>query len=73
MTKALDLVGRQFGRLTVVSRLPNDKRGGSKWAVRCECGQERIATGAYLTAKRVVSCGCYRDQLRKSGDMRRGK
>lgn len=53
-----DLIGRKFGRLTVVSKI--NSRGTFKWRCVCECGNERI-----LTIKRpclengsIKSCGC---------------
>lgn len=38
--KAEDLTGRVYGLLTVLRSSPSDGTG-SRWRVRCECGNER--------------------------------
>jgi hypothetical protein len=53
MGKKLDLVGSQFGRLTVVRRA---RRG---WLCRCACGVEKIIRTGHLISGSVVSCGCF--------------
>lgn len=53
-----DIVGRKFGRLSVVSREPN--RGKAYWLCLCDCGQSKVAQGLELRTGRVKSCGCLR-------------
>lgn len=62
-----DLVGRQFGRLTVIrlaERRPRDH--GITWLVRCNCGRrpEFRCLGDSLKRGRCRSCGCGRGQSR---------
>ena len=57
--KALDLTGQIFGRLTVVSRAENSKRGKARWDCRCECGGVTTTTGEYLRSGHTKSCGCF--------------
>lgn len=52
-----DLVGKQFGRLTVTAFAGKSKRGQSLWRVKCDCGVEKVVRGYSLTGG-VKSCGC---------------
>jgi hypothetical protein len=55
-----DLMGRVFGRLTVLRRAPNVGRR-TRWIVQCGCGSPEKPVGAdYLIDGRTVSCGCHR-------------
>lgn len=57
MGKRLDLVGRRFGRLTVLAL--TDKQGVKRrWLCRCDCGHESIAHTHDLTSGKHQSCGC---------------
>lgn len=58
MSKPIDLIGKKFGRLTVVERLENNSRGGTVWKCRCDCGNTKIADGERLRIGKVKSCGC---------------
>lgn len=58
MGKFIDLTGKRFGRLVVVSRVESDKRGEVQWLCRCDCGNEPIATGNHLRRGYTNSCGC---------------
>ena len=58
MKPVIDILGQRFGRLLVLSREPNDKRGSSRWRCRCDCGGEKTTTGAYLRKGLSKSCGC---------------
>jgi len=64
-----DLTGKQFGRLTVVSRhglVPKKPRGHRiTWKCICQCGKEKIALGEKLVAGKTHSCGCIRRPLEK--------
>ena len=59
MGKALELIGKKFGNLTVVSRAENTKWGTSRWNCICECGNSTIVYGTHLTSGRSTSCGCH--------------
>lgn len=62
MSKLKDLTGQTFGRLTVLSRLPNyEQQNGRKrtrWLCRCECGNEYVGDGSHILHGNVKSCGC---------------
>lgn len=60
MAAIIDLIGKEFGRLTVVSKGATDADGRPQWNCRCNCGQSAIVRGAYLRSGRTLSCGCLR-------------
>jgi hypothetical protein len=53
----LELVGRQFGRLTVVS-FARMTRNRSLWNCRCSCGKDKVVRGKELLNGSIKSCGC---------------
>lgn len=58
MVKAMNLIGEEFGKLTVVDRDDNDKHGKTRWLCKCECGATATVGGADLKRGRTASCGC---------------
>jgi len=58
MTKSLELIGKIFGHLTVVSRVKNSKKGSTRWLCNCSCGNRHIAVGNELKSGHTKSCGC---------------
>lgn len=60
--KPKDLIGKTFGRLTVIGRSSNDKRGKSRWECRCECGNIKTILADSLVSGKTKSCGCYRKE-----------
>jgi hypothetical protein len=59
MPASKDLTGQRFGRLQVLQRGPNIRRGHTSWLCRCDCGTERYATTGSLVHGRTRSCGCW--------------
>lgn len=60
MPKAIDMVGRVYGRLKVLER--STKRnacGDIFWKCRCSCGNEVEVSGNCLRRGHTQSCGCY--------------
>lgn len=49
--------GAQFGKLTVLERLPN-RKGNPMLKCKCECGNESVVQGSNLTTGHTRSCGC---------------
>lgn len=56
--RAVDLIGKRFGRLKVVSRAENTKWRESRWNCVCDCGKETTVLGRSLTRGVTSSCGC---------------
>lgn len=61
--KRSKLVGRKFGRLTVIKDAGNDKRGTSLWECKCDCGNIKIVRYNHLVPERIKSCGCFRREI----------
>lgn len=59
MRKRIDLKGVVFGRLTVAEYAGNDKYKNALWKCYCECGTEKVISGASLRSGSTLSCGCY--------------
>lgn len=55
--KALDLVGQQFARLTVLSRAGSQNKK-TTWLCRCVCGNEVVVKSDNLKTGNTKSCGC---------------
>lgn len=55
----INLKGKVFGRLTVLSLHPErGRRGQLKWNCQCSCGNKHIVTGESLRSGKSKSCGC---------------
>jgi len=63
MLKELELVGKRFGRLTIVSRANKNNSGNYLWKCKCSCGNESIVAYGALTSGRTRSCGCLNSEL----------
>jgi len=65
-----DIVGKKFGKLTVIS-LSHTPKNGSYWNVECECGVKKVVQGACLIKGDTTSCGCYANskKLRVCGEL----
>ena len=53
-----DLTGQQFGRLTVLARIPTEGKN-SRWRCKCECGAETEVSRVHLRDGHTRSCGCW--------------
>lgn len=63
--KISDLIGKKYGRLTVIEYHGLNNRGKSMWKCRCECGNTSVVLGNRLTSGHTKSCGCYSVELTK--------
>lgn len=60
------LIGKNFGRLTVLERDLSTEIGHkkpSKWICQCECGKTISVIHSSLTSGKTKSCGCLRAEL----------
>lgn len=62
MSKANDITGCKFGRLTVVGRDGTDRSGHTMWKCVCKCGNIATVSRTNLTSGASSSCGCYRKE-----------
>lgn len=63
MTKALDIAGLKFGRLTVISRASSSRHRKVCWNCRCDCGNVACVVGGDLRAGKTLSCGCLHREI----------
>lgn len=62
--KLVNLVGKRYGRLLVVSK-SNSHNGHTRWLCKCDCGNECIVHGTSLKTGNTTSCGCYKRENAK--------
>ena len=53
-----NMIGRVFGRLTVVAPAEADGRGRTKWLCSCSCGTTKVVSRGHLSDGNTRSCGC---------------
>jgi hypothetical protein len=56
--KKIDLTGRKFGQLVVLSENGKTSGGQLLWRCHCECGNEAVFVGNNLKNGHTKSCGC---------------
>lgn len=71
--KPLDMTGRKFNRLTVLSREPNAKDGSAMWLCRCDCGNLFVAYGKNIRNNHTQSCGCFQRERSSEASVIHGK
>jgi hypothetical protein len=59
MRKKVDLTGKVYGRLTVISESHTESGSNRRWLCKCECGNETIVFGQNIKRGLTTSCGCY--------------
>lgn len=58
MPKLIDLTGKKFGRLTVISHAGKTSYGENRWLCKCDCGKQKVIFGSLLRSGHTKSCGC---------------
>ena len=58
MAKLIDLTGKRFGRLLVVSKAES-KNKRTMWNCICDCGSRVVVGGKDMRQVKTKSCGCY--------------
>jgi hypothetical protein len=60
MMEKESLVGKIFGKLTVIERIGRKYEGNKNiyWKCRCSCGREIDVRRSHLTCTGIKSCGC---------------
>jgi hypothetical protein len=72
--RIIDLVGRRFERVLVVSRAQNmsSTDTNARWNCICDCGKEFISYGQDLRREKTKSCGCLtRSKIGALGTLRK--
>jgi hypothetical protein len=57
--KKSELIGKKFGKLTVVSEAGRTVNGHVTWNCLCDCGNSCVRTGTSIIRSKNSSCGCY--------------
>lgn len=73
-SKQSDMIGRKFGRLTVLSYDAEISKQRSRdcYRVQCKCGEKKTVRGAHLRNGLTRSCGCLvREFYKKLGKQKR--
>ena len=65
--KKIDLLGRRFGRLTVISEAAKIKKR-IRWLCLCDCGKTKIIDGSNLRNGYTRSCGCLHSEVIKAAN-----
>ena len=65
MSKHEELIGKVFGRLTVIALAGMNKKYQALVLCKCECGNEIIARADSLKDGNTKSCGCLRSEVVK--------
>jgi len=61
MGKLIDMIGKKFNRLTIVSRAANEDTRAA-WNCVCDCGNTITISGKKLRSGHTKSCGCIRKE-----------
>lgn len=63
--KTIPMIGRRFGRLTVVAKGENPTSSRvAYWICKCDCGNiTKPISGTKLRCGETKSCGCYKNEL----------
>lgn len=61
MPKKIDMIGKKYGRLTVLEEAGKGSHGYS-YLCQCECGNKKVIQGRVIRVGLVVSCGCFRSE-----------
>jgi hypothetical protein len=64
MKRYIDLTGKRFGRLVVLSFEGSNSAHMSLWLCKCDCGNKKIVTRDGLIRGGTKSCGCLYNETR---------
>lgn len=68
--RSVDLLGRRFGRLTVLERAYKDKK--QYWKCICDCGNIVFSNTSNLKSGNTKSCGCYSAEIKSKTHKKHG-
>lgn len=59
----IDMTGKRFGRLVILSVAGKNTMGRLLWKCLCDCGNEIIRNGSEIRCGNTSSCGCLRKEM----------
>lgn len=66
MEYKINLAGKKFGKLVVLSFSHTGKRRRKYWLCKCDCGNETTVDGSHLKTGHTTSCGCVVKKVREN-------
>jgi len=72
MGKLINIKGKKYGNLTVISFDHIGECRKSFWLCKCDCGNEIIVTSNHLRKGNTKSCGCITRELTKNINLSHG-
>lgn len=66
------MLGKKFGRLTVLAFSHKDKWRKNYWLCLCSCGKQIIVRDNALTSGNTKSCGCLRKEISTKRQLKHG-
>lgn len=72
MTEKIDMIGKRFGRLTVIRENGRAKNGALMYLCECDCGNFVTVRGLSLRKGDCKSCGCLRKEVSSVGNSTHG-
>jgi len=63
MAAKINMLGRIFGKLTIIKEAGVDNWEKIKYLCQCSCGNETIVLGTCLRSGRTQSCGCFKTEM----------
>ena len=63
MSKKIEMVGKQFGRLKIIKDNGSNNNGRATWLCLCDCGENVIVEGKSLRNGNTKSCGCLNREI----------
>ena len=57
------MVGKKYGRLTVISKAGRNKHGKQLFECKCACGNKTTVERGSIRSGNTKSCGCYKQEM----------
>lgn len=70
MPRFIDLTGKRFGSLVVLSKAPDTSKD-VRWVCKCDCGSKTTVLAYRLKNEGTTSCGCIKAEATRVGQSRR--
>lgn len=61
--RKINMVGRKYGRWTIISFFDHRPKRMVRWLCKCDCGNEKVVEGAQIRRGASLSCGCIRSEM----------
>ena len=65
-----NLIGKKFGKLTVIEKTNDRQQGAIVWKCICDCGKETFVSTGNLTSGHTKSCGCLNTSSKNIKDIK---